>query len=132
MAQILLIEDDEIIRRMLRLTLMRFGHVVTEAKDGKEGLEVYWRTKPDLIVTDLVMPVKEGIEVLIELREKKSNVKIIAISGGGRHNVSNYLNMAKQLGASKVIAKPFSSEDFMKAVDEVIPGSASAKAPVLA
>ena len=93
MARILLIDDDDSVRTMLRLTLVHFGHTVIEARDGKEGLELFQNTDVDLLITDIVMPEKEGLEVLMELRKRKHPpVKIIAISGG------DYLHMAKLMG----------------------------------
>jgi len=123
MARILLIEDDNEVRTMLRLTLIHFGHNVIEARNGKEGLELFKRANADLVITDIVMPEKEGLEVLIELREKQvPPVKIIAISGGGRQNVVDNLKMAKLLGAGRVLAKPFSNEALMAAINELLPG----------
>ncbi len=82
MARILLIDDDDSVRTMLRLTLAHFGHTVIEARNGKEGLELFQHANADLVITDIVMPEKEGLEVLMELRKKHPPVKIIAISGG--------------------------------------------------
>ena len=84
MARILLIDDDDSVRRALRLTLTEFGHTVIEARDGQEGLKLFPQANADLVITDIVMPEKDGIEVLIELRKKQPPVNIIAISGGGR------------------------------------------------
>ena len=103
MARILLIDDDDSVRTMLRLTLAHFGHTVIEARNGKEGLERVQQANADLLITDIVMPEKEGLKVLMELRKRKPPVKIIAISGG------DYLHMAKLMGAAKVLAKPFST-----------------------
>jgi DNA-binding response OmpR family regulator len=123
MARILLIEDDNEVRTMLRLTLIHFGHAVIEARNGKEGLELFKYAKADLVITDIIMPEKEGLAVLIELREKQvPPVKIIAISGGGRQNVTDNLRMAKLLGAARVLAKPFLSEVLIAMIDELVPG----------
>ena len=122
MATILLIDDDENVRSMLRLTLAHFGHTVIEAKNGKIGLELFPTSNADLVITDLVMPEKEGIEVLAALRAAKSTVKVIAISGGGRQRAAEYLRMATLLGAARVLAKPFSTEALMAAVNELLPG----------
>jgi CheY-like chemotaxis protein len=116
MARILLIDDDDAVREALRLTLTHLGHDVTMARDGAEGLELFEKTKPDLLITDIVMPVKEGIEVLLELRSRKAPVKIIAISGGGRVNARQYLAMAKLLGAAQVLEKPFTREELTQAL----------------
>ncbi|MEO5957891.1 MAG: response regulator [Opitutaceae bacterium] len=84
MARILLIDDDDDVRTVLRLTLIHFGHTVIEARNGREGLELFAEARPELVITDIVMPEKEGLEVIIELRAHRPPVKIIAISGGGR------------------------------------------------
>ena len=75
MARILLIDDDDSVRTMLRLTLAHFGHSVIEARNGKEGLELFQHANADLLITDIVMPEKEGLEVLMELRKKHPPVK---------------------------------------------------------
>ena len=125
MARILLIDDDDTVRTMLRLTLVHFGHTVIEARDGKEGLELFQHANVDLLITDIVMPEKEGLEVLMELRKRHPPVKIIAISGG------DYLHMAKLMGAAKVLAKPFSTNVLIEAIDELLrDGGASAQPPV--
>jgi CheY-like chemotaxis protein len=120
MARILLIEDDESVRTLLLLTLAHYGHDVVEARNGREGLDRFRETKPDLVITDIVMPEKEGFEVLMKIRRKNPALKIIAISGGGLHNAAHYLHTAKLLGAAKVLAKPFSNETLMAAVNELL------------
>jgi DNA-binding response OmpR family regulator len=122
MAKILLIDDDESLRGILRETLAHFGHMVIEACNGKQGLELFEQTKPDLVITDIVMPEKEGLEVLMELRRKPSPVKIIAISGGGTTGKVEYLHVAKLMGAAAVLAKPFSVDALMGAVDALLRG----------
>ena len=125
MARILLIDDDDAVRTMLGLTLAHFGHTVIEARNGKEGLELFQHANADLLITDIVMPEKEGLEVLMELRKKDPPVKIIAISGG------DYLHMAKLMGAAKVLAKPFSTDVLIAAIDELLPdGGVSAQSSV--
>jgi DNA-binding response OmpR family regulator len=122
MARILLIEDDNEVRTMLRLTLIHFGHNVIEARNGREGLELFKTVNADLVITDIVMPEKEGLEVLIKLRAKQvPPVKIIAISGGGRQKAADYLRLAKLMGAARVLAKPFSNEVLLAVIDELLP-----------
>ena len=120
MANILLIEDDDLLRNMLRLTLGHFGHTVIEARNGKEGLRLFAETNPDLLITDLVMPEKEGFEILMELRKHQPPVKIIVISGGLRGEKATFLEIAKRLGAAKVLAKPFPNEALIAAIDELL------------
>jgi len=132
MPRILLIEDDNEVRAMLRLTLIHFGHTVIEARNGKEGLELFKHANADLVITDIVMPEKEGLEVLIGLRERQvPPVKIIAMSGGGRQKAADYLRLAKLMGAARILAKPFSNEVLIAMIDELLPnGGAPAQTAV--
>src|SRR5690349_15882016 len=120
MARILLIDDDDLLRTALRLTLAHFGHTVIEARDGKEGMRLFPTAAADLVITDIVMPEKEGLEVLMELRKQRPPVKIIAISGGGRVSPDDYLNTARQMGAARVLAKPFTNEELLATVDALL------------
>ena len=122
MARILLIEDDDAVRLVLHRALARFGHTVIEARNGNEGLQLFPTAKADLLITDLMMPEKGGLEVLAELREKYPPVKTIAISGGLLHDARDGLEVAKSLGAAAVLAKPFSCDVLMAAVNEVLVG----------
>jgi DNA-binding response OmpR family regulator len=121
MARILLIDDDELLRAMLSRTLAHFGHAVTEARNGKEGLRLFAALGADIVITDLVMPDKEGIEVVMELRAGSNPPLIIAMSGGGRRNHTDYLRLAKHLGATAILSKPFSSDVLMAAVNGLLP-----------
>ena len=122
MARILLIDDDDAVRTVMRLTLARFGHTVTEARNGREGLTRFREGGADLLITDIVMPEADGLEVLMELAKHRPAVRIIAISGGGRQDASDHLHVAKLLGAAKVLAKPFSPEALLAAVNEALSG----------
>jgi DNA-binding response OmpR family regulator len=121
MARILLIDDDDLVRAMLSQTLAHFGHVVIEARDGKEGMTLFAASGADLVITDLVMPEKEGLEVVMELLAGGNPPRIIAMSGGGRRDPTNYLTLAKHLGAAAILSKPFSSEVLMAAVNGLLP-----------
>ena len=127
MAKILIIEDDTALRTVLKRTLLPFGHEVFEADDGNEGLKLFRRVAVDLIVTDIVMPEKDGLEILMELKKLHSTVKVIAMSGGGRGQPREYLHMAKALGATVVLEKPFGSEALMAAVDALLPAGTAAE-----
>ena len=120
MPHILLIEDDDLLRGMLKDQLEELGHTVTEANDGKEGLAQQTRTPADLVLTDLIMPEKEGIETIMELRKKWPGVKIIAMSGGGRVTAANYLDIARRVGAGAVLNKPFSGGELEMAISNLI------------
>lgn len=124
MATILLIEDDEPLLALLARTLNSFGHEVVTAFDGSHGLKLVLDPVIQLVVTDVVMPGKNGIEVLIELKRLRPGIKVIAISGGGRIGAADYLSMAKHLGAAKTLQKPFSTEELEAAVRELLPDPA--------
>jgi len=118
--RVLLVDDDDAIREMLELVLQRRGLLVVQARNGSEALRLYRDQEFDLVVTDLIMPEKEGIETILEIRAIKRPIRIIAISGGGRVDQSMHLHLAKSVGADRVVAKPFLPVDFLKVVDELL------------
>ena len=120
MARILIIDDDVQILDMLRQTLEREGYEVVDAPNGKEGIRLYREDPADLIITDIIMPEKEGIEIIVELKRDFPNVKIIAISGGGQIGSEEYLRIAKGLGALRTFTKPVEREELLGAVQELI------------
>lgn len=121
MSRILLVDDDdEDFRNMLHKTLERAGYDVDPASNGKFVLEMYRQHPCDLILTDLVMPEKEGLETITEVRRFNPRVKIIAMSGGGRSGPRGYLDIAKKLGARRTLAKPFSQQEILDAIAEVL------------
>lgn len=120
MAKILIVDDEQQLRDVLKTVLQDEGHEVVEASNGNVALEQFRQTATDLIITDIVMPDKEGLETIIDFRRMYPGVKIIAMSGGGRTSPHDYLDMAKKLGAAEVIAKPFSIDDFLKCVEMVL------------
>ena len=110
MERVLIVDDEELVRVTVRQILENAGYETSEASDGQQALDDYKESRPDLVITDIIMPNKEGIETIIELRAMDPEAKIIAISGGGRIGANDYLELAKRLGANKVIAKPLNSE----------------------
>jgi CheY-like chemotaxis protein len=120
MPHILLIDDDDFLRPMLCATLEQMGHTVTEAGNGKEGLAQQAHAPADLVLTDLIMPEKDGIETIMELQKKHPGVKIIAMSGGGRMSPGNYLSIARRMGAGAVLSKPFSNDELAAAIEQVL------------
>ncbi len=116
MKRILLIDDNLPFLAVQALVLRGAGYEVTTAEHGREGAKLLAGQRFDLVVTDLVMPEKDGIEVILELRRRGSPIKIIAISGGGRVGPENYLYMAGKLGAAATLTKPFSSDTLLTAV----------------
>ena len=124
MARILIIDDEPQIRSMLTLMLERDGYEVVEAPDGVEGIKVYRQNPADLIITDLIMPNKDGIGMIIDLKKEFPDVKIIAMSGGGLNKPDGYLKGAKKLGASCTLTKPIDREEMLRAVRDILKGSA--------
>jgi CheY-like chemotaxis protein len=120
MAHILIIDDDDQFRTMLRQLIERNGHEVEEASGGKEGIQLYRENPTDLIITDLIMPGKDGIETIQELKKEFPDIKIIAISGGGRLGPQDYLHLAKMLGARRTLTKPIDLPELLKAIDELL------------
>jgi DNA-binding response OmpR family regulator len=121
MQRILLVDDDTALRKLLRLNLTKMGYTVAEASNGKEALAMQQGDPAELVLTDLIMPEKEGLETIPELRKKYPGVKIIAMSGGGRGSASDYLKIAKMMGADHVMAKPFSYQELADAIAQVMP-----------
>ncbi|MES0446525.1 MAG: PAS domain S-box protein [Desulfobacterales bacterium] len=120
MAHILLIDDDAQIRTMLRQILETEGYEVVDASNGKEGIRLYREDPADLVITDIIMPEKEGIEMIMELKKDFPDVKIIAISAGGQIDAEKYLRTAKMLGAKFTFAKPFERKELLDAVKEIV------------
>lgn len=120
MSRILVIDDDVAMRSLLRRTLERAGHRVMEASNGREALRLAAAESFDAIITDLLMPETDGIEVVLHLRKAHSTVPILAISGGGRVAGTEYLEMAKTLGANAAIAKPFEPDHLITLVEGLI------------
>lgn len=120
MKRILVIDDDWQMREMMHQALERAGYEVVDAANGKIGLNLH-RDKPvDLVITDLIMPEKEGIETIRELRKDYPELKIIAISGGGRASAEGYLSVAKTIGADRTLSKPFDLKNILETVKELL------------
>lgn len=120
MARILVIEDDDIFRMVLSRMLERLGHQVSSAANGNLGLRAMSQTAAELVITDLVMPEREGIETIRELRKNYPGTKIIAMSGGSSSEiVRQNLQCAALLGASKILAKPFGIDELTAALRTV-------------
>jgi CheY-like chemotaxis protein len=116
MANILLVDDDDQFRDMVRALLERQGHMVDIARNGNEALARYRELRADLVITDVIMPDMEGLETIRELRRISVDVKIIAMSGGGRKSTSMYLKHANEMGAAAILAKPFSNQQLAEAI----------------
>ena len=123
MAKILVIDDDEIMNSMTVQLLSEAGYEAEGAHDGNCGLRMLGSKLFDLVVTDIVMPEKEGVETIIAIRSKNKTLPIIAISGGGKINSEQYLKMAQHFGADYTFQKPFNREHFLAAVRECLSGT---------
>ena len=121
-AKILIIDDDKSTRVLIRLILESAGHCVFEAEDGMKGVKIFNENKIDLVVTDIIMPEKEGLETIIDIRNICPDVKIIAISSGGSDSADPniYLKMANELGAQEVIAKPIGKIELLASVNALL------------
>ena len=110
MSLILLVDDDDLFRKMLRITLVKMGHKVVEARDGKEAINLFKQKLPDLVLTDILMPKFDGLETTHALRKINPNVKIVVMSAGGGYS-TDLLNMGHQLGANDMLRKPFTDKE---------------------
>lgn len=122
---ILVADDESIIRDTLRIVLTRLGHDPVCVPDGRKALAALQARPFDLIITDLLMPDFDGLELITEVRRTHPSVPIMAISGGGRISGNDYLRMAKKLGAISILSKPFTPEDVEAAVRAAFPPPAA-------
>ena len=126
--RVLLVEDDDMVRRVVRKMLERGGHDITEAGNGRLALERLKTGAFDLVITDIIMPDMEGVETLMTVRRLYPDVKVIAMSGGGRTGDMDFLGAAEKLGASAILRKPFTLGALAEALDRTFgPQEASSK-----
>jgi DNA-binding response OmpR family regulator len=121
MARILVIDDDHAVRLTIQVILERDGHEVICASDGDQGLRAFASALPQLVITDIIMPNKEGLETIMQIRACGATTPIIAMSGGGRVGNADFLKMAAELGANEVLPKPFERHDLTGAVRRLLP-----------
>lgn len=121
MAAIVLIDDDPALRSVMRRVLERAGHSVADAENGVMGIALVERIRPALVITDLVMPEKEGIETILELRDRYPDLPIVAVSGAEGGEEEGPLLDASMFGAAAVLAKPFSIAQFLEVIEKVLP-----------
>jgi CheY-like chemotaxis protein len=119
-SHIHIVDDEALIRELFRRILETEGYKVTDSADGNAALDLCRKQPPELIITDLIMPDKEGIETIIELKRDFPDVKIIAISGGGRITANEYLELAETFGANMTLSKPISRDELLTAVGAVL------------
>ena len=120
LAEVLIIDDNDSFRKMLAEMLKRAGHIVSEASNGKIGVEIYNKKPSGLVITDIYMPEKDGQEVIMELRQTYPDVKIIAISGGGDNGSIQFLKGTQKLGADRYLRKPFTMKELLETVNMVM------------
>lgn len=120
MSHILVVDDEPQVRTMLSLFLRKSGFEVSEAKDGDEALRIVSTANIALIILDLIMPGKEGLETLTALRKNGSEPKVIAVSGGAKTVSTDFLPIAQKLGADAVLKKPFRNETLLSTIEELL------------
>jgi len=117
MPSILVVDDEDQIRQLIRETLEQAGYHVTEARDGTEALQQYRLAQADLVIMDILMPDQDGLETTATLRREFPNVKVIAITGGSDMiGILNFLDVAKMLGAHRTLQKPFEMKTLLDTV----------------
>jgi DNA-binding NtrC family response regulator len=119
-SRILLVDDDDGLRTALRRALEREGHEVVEASNGRHALDRLKETTVNLVITDIIMPESEGIELALILHKTQPELPVIAISGGGNWTAEFHLSIAKKAGALHAFEKPFAVEALLKRVDELL------------
>jgi len=120
MATILVIDDDQHVRGMLRTVLEDFGYTVLEAADGNIGVQIFEQNQVDLIITDIIMPDKEGLETIRDIKKTAPEAKIIAMSGGAKVGPGTYLKLAERLGAQRVFEKPIQISVLLNSIAELL------------
>jgi YesN/AraC family two-component response regulator len=120
MARVLIIDDEPTLRATLRDMLEDDGYDVLDAPDGEKGLVLLRHNAVDVVLTDIMMPEKEGLETIQEIKQAHPTARIVAMSGGGTTGNLSYLNIADKLGAHHVLAKPFARQDLLSALQKVL------------
>jgi len=126
MRAILVVDDDpqvlEVVGEMLRLA----GYRVSTAVDGRDAVAQFRGNAFDLVITDLIMPEKEGLETIAEMRKVRGDIPVIAMSGGGRIGPTDYLETARYIGANATLAKPFARSELIALVSDLLAPATSA------
>jgi CheY-like chemotaxis protein len=120
MPRILVIDDEPLVRSTVVMILTRAGFSVEEASDGKAGIAMCHKNPPDVVITDIFMPNRDGIEVVMELKRSCPRTKIIAMTGGGQTRMMEIASPAKLLGADHILHKPFERESLLAAVNPAL------------
>ncbi len=120
MARILVVDDEPEVRALFCEVLRNAGHIVAEAHDGGRALEMVSSAKPDLVVLDIFMPGRDGVEVLIALRQSNPEVRIVTCSGGGQARIFDFLEMTRKLGADLALLKPILPDEFLRHIEDCL------------
>lgn len=118
-ARVLVIDDDTLVRRTMCAALKKLGYETSEAATGQEGVAEYKRSRHDVVITDVMMPDKNGLQTITEIRALNPAVKIVAMSGGGANNDGSYLELARDVGALATLAKPFTPDDIAQVLAQL-------------
>ena len=116
MASVLVIDDEDSLRAALRRNLQKSGYQVVEASEGRQAIQLLASSQVDLVLIDIFMPGKEGLETIRELRKSYPNIPVIAMSGGGSKGMADVLHVAKVFGARRALLKPFTGQELIEAV----------------
>jgi DNA-binding NtrC family response regulator len=127
MANILVVDDDNLMREMLLQLLTLEGHSATGAENGAIAEKLMEKTVFDLVITDIVMPEKEGLEIIMHIHKSNPSIPIIAVSGGARIEPGSYLDIAKQLGAKYTFTKPINRSELVAAINTCIKNKSQTK-----
>jgi DNA-binding response OmpR family regulator len=119
-SSILIVDDDEFISSLLSKTLIDEGFAVSMAENGRSGLAMYLANRPDVLITDIIMPDMDGLELIKTIRKKHPDTPIIAISSADPKDNTFFLDVSKDLGATKILAKPFNPDDLVRVVQELL------------
>lgn len=120
-SKILVIDDDSAVRSIICDSLIECGYEIRSARDGEEGLLMISQGyHPQIVISDIIMPRKEGIETIIELKKNLPEIKVIAISGGGRTKAEDFLQLARKLGASASVEKPIDMDHLEQVIAELL------------
>ncbi len=118
--KVLVIDDDKLVRIMCKNILSKEGHTVIEAINGNDGLRLFKAESPDITITDMLMPDKEGLETISDIKKINKNAKIIAMSSGGNTLNMSFLKLAQQIGADSLLKKPFKPSELLATMQLVI------------
>ena len=120
MARVLVVDDDPLVRETIVSALQNAGHSALETSDGQRALDVLGREVFDLLITDILMPTVDGIELILSIRKRQPKLRILSISGGDRTGVPDYLEMSEKLGALMILPKPFTPKQLLRAVEAML------------